>query len=155
MGDITPEQGRAVVAAAAAWKGTPYKLIGAASQRGSGGDCSGSTWLIFQAAGLPYDYQATGTFLDYVSRTGRFREVGAREARQEGDVLYWSGHVAIYSGFAADAANATTPRVNKAGAKWTQVNDMWSATRPDGPAYGPNASRYFRNSPPRVFRYVQ
>lgn len=154
MSDITPEQGRAIVTAAAEWKGTAYSLVGAASVRGKGGDCSGSSWLIYKAAGLPYDYQASGTFVDYVNRTHRFREVTAREARQEGDLLYWPGHMAIYSTFANDPANLTTPRVNKAGSKWTQTNDMWSATHTGGPAYGPGASRYFRDTAPRVFRYV-
>lgn len=62
--------------------------------------------------------------------------------------------MAIHSSFATDAANGTTPRVSK-GKKWTKVNDMWSATHTGGPDYGPNASRYFRNTSPRVFRYVQ
>ena len=155
MSDVTPEQGRAIVAAAAGWKGTPYSKVGPASARGRAGDCSGSTWLIYKAAGLPYEYQSTGSFVDYVTRTHRFREIAGNEARQEGDVLYWSGHMAIYSTFASDPANATTPRINKAGARWTQVNDMWSATHPGGAAYGPGATQFFRSDAPRVFRYVR
>lgn len=153
--DITPEQGRAVVRAAAGWAGTPYSLVGAASAKGTGGDCSGSTWLIYQEAGLPYDYQPTGSFPAYAARTGRFRELGDNEPRQDGDILYWSGHMAIHTDFASDPEHASTPRVNARGAKWTQVNDMWSATHPGGAAYGPNASRWFRSDPPRVFRYVR
>ena len=155
MGDITPEQGRAIVAAAKQWEGTPYAAIGPASERGKGGDCSGTTWRIYQAAGLPYEYNATATFPGYARRSGRFRELGAGEARQEGDVLYWPGHVAIATSFAQDRENATTPRVNGRGAKWDQVNDMWSATHTGGAPYGPNNSGYFRNTAPRVFRYVQ
>ena len=155
MGDITPEQGKAVVRAAAAWEGTPYALVGAVSVQGQGGDCSGSTWLIYRAAGLPYDYQATGTFPDYAARSHRFRELGPGEQRQEGDIFYWPGHMAIATAFADDPAHATTPRVNARGAKWTQVNDMWTATHPGGAAYGPGATRWFRSDAPRVFRYVQ
>jgi len=154
-GDITPEQGAAVVRAAAAWAGTPYALVGAASVRGQGGDCSGSTWRIFEAAGLPYEYQPTGSFAAYARRSGRFRELRADEPRQEGDVLFWPGHMAIATSFADDPAHASTPRTNARGAAWTQVNDMWSATRPGGAAFGPNATRWFRQDAPRVFRYVQ
>ena len=154
-GDITPEQGKAIVKAAAAWEGTPYALVGIASRQGTGGDCSGSTWQIYKAAGFDYEYQPTGSFPGYAIRSRHFREVPASEAKQEGDILYWSGHMAIYTSFADDPPHHTTPRVTKKGVKWTQVNDMWSATHPDGPAYGPGASKFFRSDAPRVFRYVR
>ena len=124
MGDVTPEQGRAIVAAAAAWQSTPYSSIGPGSEQGKGGDCSGSTWRIYQVAGLPYPYQQTASFADYVARSHRFRELASGEARQEGDVLYWPNHMAIATRFAVDRDHATTDRVNGRGTKWVQTNDM-------------------------------
>lgn len=153
--DISVADGFRITKAAAAWKGTQYSLVGAHSVRGVGGDCSGSTWLIYAAAGFPYEYQATGTFLAYVRKTGRFRELGANERRQDGDILYWPNHMAIYSTFAMDQADATTPRINKQHHAWTQKNDMWTASHPGGQVYGPAELRFWRPDAPRVFRYVK
>ncbi len=151
--DITAADGALITVQAMAWKGTPYQLVGPGSVVGHGGDCSGSTWRIYGAAGFAYDYQATGTFPDYVVRKKRFRELSPGEAMQEGDLLYWSNHMAIYSGFANDTPDAATDRVNTAGRHWTQNNDMWTASKPGGPVYGPAKMSYFKPDRPRIFRY--
>lgn len=86
--DISTADGFLITKTAAAWKGTPYSLVGAHSAQGVGDDCSGSTWLIYAVAGFRYEYQATATFPAYVRKTGRFRELGANERRQDGDILF-------------------------------------------------------------------
>lgn len=152
--DISVAQGIRVTEAAEAWKGTPYASIGPASTIGKQGDCSGSTWRIYVAAGLPYTYQMTANFPAYVVQSKRFRELQPGDAWQEGDILYWTGHMAIYSTFSDDPADATIDRVNGAGHHWTQKNDMWTAFRPNGPAYNAYSSAFFfPGIAPRVFRY--
>lgn len=153
--DINAGDGQRIVKEAASWKGTEYQKIGPSSVKQVGGDCSGSTHRIYEAAGFSYTYQATATFAAYVATSGKFRELKAGEARQEGDLILWSSHMAIYTSFADDKDNATTPRTNKSGTPWTQRNDMWSATHVGGPAYGPNKIEYFSktNDQPRYFRY--
>ena len=153
--DISATDGFLITKTAAAWKGTPYSLVGAHSVQGVGGDCSGSTWLIYAAAGFRYEYQATTTFAAYARKTGRFRELGASERRQDGDILFWPNHMAIYSTFARDQADATTARVNKQHHAWTQTNDMWTASHPGGQVFGPAELHFWRPDKPRVFRYVK
>jgi hypothetical protein len=60
--------------------------------------------------------------------------------------------MAIYTSFSMDKDNATTARTNAQG-PWTQVNDMWTATRPGGGAYQPGKISYFRSELPTVWRY--
>ncbi len=152
--DITATQGAKITAVAKLWKGTPYKAIGAASKKGIEGDCSGTTWRIYEEAGFPFAYNPTASFPAYAKSSGRFRELAKGEPMQEGDILYWDGHVAIFSEFATDAANRVTDRLAKDGkTPWKQVNDMWSATNSKGPPYGPNKMGFFRKEAPRVFRY--
>ena len=153
--DISVDDGGLIVAEAATWKGTPYKLIGPASMKGVGGDCSGTTLKIYVAAGFPFDYQMTHDFPDYALKSGKFRELAAGDQKQDGDVLSWSNHLAIYCTFASDKDDATTPRINKNGTKWTQRNDMWTASKPDGPPFGPAEMRWWRTDLPRVFRYTK
>lgn len=153
--DISAEGGKKIVTEAATWKGTPYSAIGAKSVKSKGGDCSGTTCKIYEVAGFSYSYTDTAHFVDYAVKSGLFREVAANEAWQDGDVLYWSSHVAIYCSFALDPINATTDRVNKKGIKYKQTNDMWTAFRPGGDPYGPYKLSYFRPDAPRVFRYQQ
>ena len=152
--DLTPEEGKRIVAAAATWLDTKYALMGAASSKGESGraDCSGSTWRIYEEAGFPYRYQATATFLNYVKDSGRFRELKPEEARQDGDVLFWPGHIAISSSFTtADSQWANFTRKSK---PQHVTNDMWSATHPGGAPFGPAISAYwFGGRHPRVFRY--
>ena len=110
---------------------------------------------IFQAVGLPYEYRMAADFPAYAIQSGLFRELKNGEARQDGDVLSWSHHMAIYSTFStsAEASNATTQRTGSHGT-WTQVNDMWTAHHSGGDPYSPGASKYW-GSPPRVFRRTQ
>ena len=151
--DISSIIGARIVAEAATWKGTPYKLIGAASKKGEGGDCSGTTCLIYSAAQCPYSYQSTVSFITYSSNSALFRLLADDEQKQEGDILHWPGHMAIYSSFASDPDNSTTARTTNKGVNYTQFNDMWSATHTDGPPYGPNRMEYFKPGKPKVFRY--
>jgi hypothetical protein len=151
--DITADEGKKIVAEAATWKGTPYSLIGAGSTKGAGGDCSGSTCKIYTVAGFPYDYQQSSAFPAYAIKSGHFRQLAATDTKQEGDILSWPDHMAIYSSFADDRANGTTARTNKAGKLWTQVNDMWTASHSGGPVYAPNNMHFFKPGPPTVFRY--
>ena len=157
MPDITPEQGRKITAEAMTWKDTPYSLVGDKSIKGQGGDCSGSTFLIYAKCELPYPYQDTSKFASYADTSGRFRKLDGKEARQDGDILLWDEHMAIYSTFKAalEAPLRTTARVNKAGKPWTQINDMWTAHHTDGPPYGTAASKYFEDGDiPDTYRYV-
>jgi len=153
--DISVGEGTSIVTEAATWKGTPYALNGQLSTKGAGGDCSGSTQKIYLAAKCPYDYQSSICFPEYAINSGLFRELGSDEKKQEGDILSWHDHMAIYSSFALDPSNATTERTNAAGHKWTQINDMWTATKPGGLPYLANAMLWFKPGPPRVFRYVK
>ena len=63
--------------------------------------------------------------------------------------------MAIYSSFSSSTEQtyATTARTNSHGQKWTQTNDMWTAYKVDGPPYGPAAMKFFKPTPPKVFRY--
>jgi cell wall-associated NlpC family hydrolase len=152
-GDISADAGKRIVTEAASWKGTPYLLNGPQAAKGVGGDCSGTTQQIYQAADCPYSYQTAHNFAAYAASSGLFRELGAGELKQEGDILYWSNHMAIYSSFALDPDDATTKRTNAKGQNWTQRNDMWTASHPDGPPYSPAEMRFWRPDAPRVFRY--
>ncbi len=153
--DISAASGALIAAEAKTWKGTPYALVGASSAKGTGGDCSGTTYKIYRTAGFSYEYQPAGIFASYAAGSEHFRELGADEAKQDGDILSWPNHMAIYSTFANDSENATTPRTNRQGQPWTQKNNMWTASHPSGPAYGPAELRFWRTDAPRVFRYVK
>lgn len=157
--DISSTDGSRITAEAASWNGTPYSLRGGNSSKGvsGGGDCSGSTSKIFAAAGFPYAHQAAGTFADYAITSGLFRELTSKDAKQDGDILSWSDHMAIYSTFMSPTETKfkTTQRPMKEGKgkSWTQNNDMWTATHTGGPAYHPGAIIYSgKSSAPRVFR---
>ncbi len=154
--DISAQDGQTITAEAATWKGTPYKLNGAAAMKGVGGDCSGTTQKIYDASKFPYEYKMAHDFPDYAVSSGRFRELAAGEAKQDGDVLSWSNHMAIYCSFASDPDDATTIRQRKDGkGTWVQNNDMWTASHPGGPAYAPAELKWWRTDPPRVFRYCK
>ena len=86
-----------ITAEAATWSNTKYVSIGEASSKGVGGDCSGSTFQIYVAAGFPYDYRRTEDFPTYALKSGHFRELAAGDKPQDGDVLSWHGHMSIYS----------------------------------------------------------
>jgi hypothetical protein len=151
--DISAVEGSAIVAEAKTWKDTPYALKGPSSDKGTGGDCSGTTFKIYSTAKCPYTYQIAASFEDYALESGLFRELSDDEKNQEGDILSWPNHMAIYSSFASDPENATKERTNASGTKWTQRNNMWTASHPGGAAYGPAEMRFWRPDEPRVFRY--
>jgi hypothetical protein len=159
--DIALDEARLIVAEAATWKGTPYSLVGEGSVKGTGGDCSGTTQKIYNVAKCPYRYQTSHEFPAYARKSGLFRELRADEAKQDGDILSWSSHMAIYSSFATDSKNATTERTNKQGHKWTQTNDMWTASHParnaddEPPPYSPAQMYWWKLGTPRVFRYLK
>ncbi|HEY1755878.1 MAG TPA: hypothetical protein VGG72_10815 [Bryobacteraceae bacterium] len=156
--DIPLSDGRLIVAEAATWKGTPYKENGPKSEKGVAGDCSGTTQKIYTVATCPYEYQSSHTFPEYALKSGLFRELQAGERKQDGDILLWPGHMAIYCSFATDPNNAKTPRLNKNNEKWTQVNDMWTASnpKPHSPPYFASRMEYwFDGARPRVFRYLK
>ena len=158
--DISPDDGKRIVAESATWKGTPYALVGALSVKDKGGDCSGSTNLIYKSVSLSYVFKKASDFPAYALSSGLFRELAKGDAKRDGDILSWSGHMAIYSSFAGDdSENATTERKNKKGEAWTQHNDMWTASHPPRdandhpPAYGPAEMKWWGLGTPRVFRY--
>jgi len=151
--DISPTEALSITNEAATWKGTDYALRGAASVKGVSGDCSGTTFLIYRAAGFPYEYQPSATFQAYAQRSGLFRQLGVNEAPQAGDILSWANHMAIYAGSALKKEDATTARVNASGKTWVQQNDILTATHPNGAAYMPASLRYWRPDPPKIYRY--
>ena len=153
--DISVQDGRKITAEAATWKGTPYSLVGGASDKGVGGDCSGSTYRIYTAAGFPYaTAQSTAAFPDYAVQSGLFRKLGPDEAAQDGDVLSWSGHMAIYCTFYLDSVNADDGSKTSGGVKFVQNNDMWTAYYTGGPPYGPAKISWFKGGVmPTVYRY--
>ena len=160
---ISADDGKKITIEASTWSGTPYALIGFHSSKGKGGDCSGTTWRIYAAVGFPYDYKVAAAFAAYAKMTGRFRELQAGEAEQDGDVLSWHNHMAIRSTFSTQAEQKfrTTQRTNSAGHKWIQINDIWtathppSATQPAGHPYEPFVMKWIHPNKPRVFRYVK
>ena len=128
--------------------------MGDKSVKQNGGDCSGSTYKIYDKAGFPYDYSNSANFQSYAISSGLFREIGIGEANQDGDILSWTNHMAIFSKFFDDKINANTSRIKKGGHAWIQSNDMWTATKPNGPVYQPNNIHYFKGGvQPKVFRY--
>ena len=149
---ISEEEGWKIVAAAATWEGTPYKLIGAASQKGVGGDCSGSTNKIYVEAGFPYPYQSTASFADFAAKTHRFRKIDpTKDKMQAGDVLLWPVHMAIYAPFSPDSPKYDG-NLYKHGVR--KYNNMYTAfnQRRDIP-YGPYNIEVFRGDPYTVYRY--
>jgi hypothetical protein len=156
---ISATQGMMITTEAATWKDTPYALVGNGSMKGKNGsgDCSGTTCKIYSVAGFTYDYQSTATFPQYALDSGLFCKLGPGEAMQDGDILYWSDHMAIYSTFTsiAESQYKTTPRTNKQGQPWTQYNDMWTASRPGGLPYRPSAIKYSgKMAAPLVYRWL-
>jgi cell wall-associated NlpC family hydrolase len=153
--DIPLAIGRLIVSEAATWKGTPYREMGEASSKAQGGDCSGTTYKIYAAVNCLYKYRSAPAFESYAESSGLFRLLGAGELKQDGDILWWYHHMAIYSSFRSDPGDAKTERTGKGGTgRWTQANDMWTAHHTSGVPYGPAAVMYFRLGPPKhVYRY--
>lgn len=150
---ITEVDGWKIIEAARAWEGTPYKLVGGASVKGIGGDCSGTTNKSFVAAGFPYPYQSTANFADYAMKSHRFRKIDPdKQAMQAGDVLLWPGHMAIYAPFPEGDPRRDTCVV-KQGKK--MANDMYTAfnSHTEKP-YGPYNIKTFRGDKYSVYRYL-
>ena len=80
------EAGRAAVAAAKSMLGTPYVWGGSAP---GGFDCSGLTSWAYRQAGVE------------IPRTAENQAVGQQVSHddlQPGDLIVWTGHVAMYAG---------------------------------------------------------
>lgn len=150
---LTEAEGWQLVAVARTWEGTPYQLAGAASRKGIGGDCSGSTHHIYQEAGFPYPYKTTANFEAYVQQSGRFREVlPDQQPMQAGDILWWPGHMAIYAPFPAGDPRRDTGVVHRGR---PVTNDFYTAfNERTGQPYGPYAIATFRGDRYRVYRYI-
>jgi len=118
---IVPEELQKIFGNAATWEGVPY-LLGGKTRKGA--DCSGSTWKIYSEVGFPYPYKETMSFPG-----NEFREVSDP---QPGDVVRWSGHLAIFAG----------------------EGKVWSARRP-GFNYGLYPVQWFTKTygPPTYYRY--
>jgi cell wall-associated NlpC family hydrolase len=110
---ISSEQGKLIIKVASTWAKTPYVYGGMAKK---GADCSGSTYQIYKEAGFPYDrqYRSSSQF----SNNPKFKQL-TENFPQEGDVAWWSGHVAIYAG----------------------NGEIWTATHTGGPAYHKDSLR--------------
>ena len=154
LGDfITEADGWKIVAEAATWEGTVYSAIGAQSVKGVSGDCSGSTFKIYCAAGFPYPYKQTASFEEYARTSNRFRRIdSATTPLQAGDVLLWPGHMAIYAPLPADHPKFHTGVVRRG---VPMPNNFYTAfnansTRP----YGPFNIQTFRADSYKVFRYL-
>lgn len=151
---ITVNEGWKIVEVAATWEGTPYRQVGAGSTKGLMGDCSGTTNKIYQEAGFPYPYKRTANLVDYIQSSHRFREIFPTrgEAMQAGDVLFWSGHMAIYAPFPSNHPKRNTGVIHRGKAV---SNDFYTAfnDRPGARPYAPYNIATFRGDPYRVFRY--
>lgn len=133
----TEAQGQKVFAAGQPWLGTPYAKVGAASTPGPAGgcDCSGSTYHIYKAAGMPYDYLQADAFRQAAdSGQGPFRRV---DVPQVGDVIAFRGHLAIYVG--------TDPVTGAA--------RMMTAHQPEGAPYNIMEVRHWGSAPLGYYRY--
>jgi cell wall-associated NlpC family hydrolase len=95
--ELTQAQREKILKNAEDWAGTPYSMLGARSQKNVGGDCSGSTWLIYKSSGVNYDYVMSSD----IPTSPNFKQI---TTPQIGDVVQWPkttndpGHVAIYAG---------------------------------------------------------
>jgi cell wall-associated NlpC family hydrolase len=119
---ISPEEGQSLVDEASTWLGTPYLSPGSTKK---GADCVGSAWAIYAKKGFPYTNKKAGEY----PTIPQFKEV---PSPQSGDIVQWSGHVAVYAG----------------------EGYVWS-TRREGKTYGYYPAQWFSNTygPPRYLRY--
>jgi cell wall-associated NlpC family hydrolase len=149
---MSEQEGWQVVNAAEGWEGTPYRAVGANSVKRLQGDCSGTTNKIFIEAGFPYPYKRTANFIDYVENSHRFREIHQdREPLQAGDVLFWSGHMAIYAPFPEGHPKRNTGVMHRGKAV---PNNFYTAfNERTGAPYAPYNIATFRGDAYRVFRY--
>jgi hypothetical protein len=150
---ITESEGWKVVEEAATWEGTPYVAVGANSVKGVRGDCSGTTYKIFTAAGFPYPYKQTGNFENYARTSNRFREIDPQKVpMQAGDVLLWLKHMAIYAPFNKDHPKYNTGVILHGK---SQPNNFYTAFNANSVRpYGPFNIGTFRADSYKVFRYL-
>lgn len=149
---ISAKEGQEILLVADTWVGTPYASVGSQSEKGKQGDCSGTTNKVYIEAGFPYPYQRTADFVEFAHTTNRFREIDLSEQpMQEGDVLWWPGHVAIYAPFPEGHPRRDTG-VSKGGK--AKFNNMYTAfNNRTGVPYGPYNIETFRPDKFKVFRY--
>jgi cell wall-associated NlpC family hydrolase len=138
-GGILAEVGLEIGDEAATWERTPYAFVGAKSVKGVGGDCSGSTWLIYKAVGLNYEYVDANRFrLNADSGIGPFRRV---YFPRPGDVVAFAGHVGVVKGMGPHGL------------------EMWTAFRiyEDGKnvPYGSNVIKWWGKPVLGYYRYVK
>ncbi len=123
---LTPAQQAAIAAAAQDWANSnvPYVTGGMTVQ---GADCSGAVYGIYRQAGIDIKYKSSDQFRS----NPQFSPVTGEP--EVGDVGWYKGHVVIYGG-------TTGPD-----------RDVWSASLPRGPAFGPGKSSWYGT--PYWYRY--
>jgi cell wall-associated NlpC family hydrolase len=127
QGFMTPKQQEAIVKAANNWVASKVPYVFGGDTK-SGADCSGSVSAIYAQAGINIGRMSSGGFA--ISKL--FRKVtGAPEV---GDVGWFPGHVAIYSG------------------NTIAKNNVWSVFHTGGPVFGPANSAWFGT--PTWYRYI-
>jgi hypothetical protein len=114
-GGILAEVGMEVVAEAEAWKGT--------------------TWKIYQAAGLDYDYENANSFrIKADSGVGPFRRV---YFPRPGDVVAFAGHLGVVKGVGPHGL------------------EMWTAFHTGGPRYNSQVIKWWGKPVLGYYRYVK
>ena len=96
---LTTQEGQLVVNQGKLWLGTPYELVGPDSQNQIAGDCSGTTFKIYDSVGDRYSYVQASNFGTSADQEGfPFQRLAPNVPPQPGDVLQFEHHVAIYAG---------------------------------------------------------
>jgi len=96
---LTSKEGQLLADQAALWDGTAYRLVGRNSKIQVAGDCSGTTYKIYDALGDTYRYVMADDFAAAAAKEGfPFQKLPDNMPRQPGDVLIFEGHMAIYAG---------------------------------------------------------
>ena len=123
--DITPTEAQPLVEAAKflASKNVPYAKRGRQSDLTSA-DCTGAVGMIYDMAGMHYEGVGGANVAGNVDFKSKFRELGAGEKPQVGDIILWPNkHAAMFDPNAT--LRADRPRMTKP--------DAWSAYMPGVP----------------------